>query len=247
MKNKEHWVPSKFVFRHGKLKASRNKTEVGPGSRLMADIIASLYETYIPQYARGKLIDLGCGKVPLYHVYKNYITDNICVDWKNTLHRNKYLDVECDLTQPLPFHDHEFDTIILSDVLEHIPQPDLLWEEMARIIKNDGIAFINVPYYYWLHEAPHDYYRYTEFALRRFAGMNGFTVLLLKPIGGTPEILTDILAKHLQTVPLAGNAISEFLQSLTMAFIKTGIGRKISDKTSSHFPLGYFLIVQKRS
>ena len=30
----------------------------------------------------------------------------------------------------LPFDDAEFDTIILSDVLEHIPSPEKLWGEM---------------------------------------------------------------------------------------------------------------------
>lgn len=247
MKNKEHWVPSKFVFRHGKLKASRNTADVGIGSRLMADIIASLFDTYIPQYTRGKLIDLGCGKVPLYQVYKPYITDNICVDWKNTRHRNEYLDAECDLTKALPFPDDEFDTIILSDVLEHIPQPDLLWHEMSRIIKKDGIAFINVPYYYWLHEIPFDYYRYTEFALRRFADLNDFAIVLLKPIGGSPEIMADILAKHLQPLPLIGKILSGGIQTMTMAFINTRLGKKISGKTGTTFPLGYFLIARKRS
>jgi SAM-dependent methyltransferase len=41
------------------------------------------------------------------------------------------LDFECDLTKPLPFADGEFDTIILSDVLEHVPQPERLWSEIA--------------------------------------------------------------------------------------------------------------------
>jgi hypothetical protein len=59
-----------------------------------------------------------CGKVPLYATYRELVTDAICVDWGNTEHKNRHLDRELDLTNNLPFRDDEFDTIILSDVLE---------------------------------------------------------------------------------------------------------------------------------
>ena len=124
MQHIDKWQYSKYVYsRRGKLIASRNRKEVGIGSRLMADIIADFYSNNIPKHTKGNLLDLGCGKAPLYFVYRAYITNNICVDWKNTPHKNNYLDFECDLTKDLPFKDGEFDTIILSDVLEHYTPP----------------------------------------------------------------------------------------------------------------------------
>ncbi len=245
MKNKDKWLPSKFVYRMGKLRAARNLAEVGGGSRLVTDIVASFYETYLPQYARGKLIDLGCGKVPLFEAYKNYVTDNICVDWKNTRHPNEYLDYECDLDKPLPFKDGEFDTTILSDVLEHLAQPENLWREMARILAPNGKIILNTPFYYCLHETPHDYFRYTEYALKHFAKQAGLRIVVMKPLGGTPEILADILAKNLLYLPVIGKSLGTAIQALTLAFIKTAWGRKVSEKTSALFPLGYFLIAEK--
>ena len=138
MKNQDIWQPSKYVYRKRKLVSSRDRKEVSVGSRLMADLIAGFYDKNLHQYARGKLLDLGCGKVPLFIAYREYVTDNICVDWENTTHKAEYLDFEFDLTKVLPFVDEEFDTIILSDVLEHIPQPEHLWKEMARILSIDG-------------------------------------------------------------------------------------------------------------
>jgi len=157
MKNKDKWKASKYVYRNGRLASSKDLREVKAGSRLVADLVAVLYDTYIPKYATGKLIDLGCGKVPLFEAYKNYVMDNICVDWENTAHKNEYLDFECDLTKKMPFHDDEFDTLILSDVLEHIPQPEKLWQEMYRILSPKGKIILNVPFCYALHEEPHDY------------------------------------------------------------------------------------------
>lgn len=247
MKNKENWTPSKFTYQHGKLMASRNQQEMGIPSRLIAGIVAKLYEVNIPAHVKGRLIDLGCGKVPLYEAYKSYITENICVDWQNTLHRNEYLDYECDLTQRLPFAEGEFNTIILSDVLEHIPHPEALWQEMGRILAPHGKVLLNVPFFYWLHEVPFDYYRYTEHALRRFAESAGFETLLLKPIGGTPEIITDITVKHLYHVPLIGNPLSWLVHSGMERLIQSPLGQKLSEKTSTQFPLGYFMVAEKRA
>jgi SAM-dependent methyltransferase len=245
MKKRDNWQPSKYVFKKRKLIASRDRKEVGVASRLIADLVAKLYQKNLKQYAKGKLLDLGCGKVPLYGAYKEYVTDNICVDWENTLHKNEYLDFECDLTKDLPFDDNEFDTVILSDVLEHIPQPEKLWKEMYRILSKDGKLILNVPFYYWIHEQPHDYYRYTEFALKRFVDETGLTLVNLECIGGSPEILADILAKHVNFLPLIGPTLAIFIQYVIATFIKTALGKKISVKTSKSFPYGYFLVAEK--
>ena len=245
MRNRHKWQPSKYTQRNGKLIASRDPTEVGVGSILIVDLIAEIYDNNLRQHARGKLLDLGCGKVPLFSAYKDYVTDNICVDWKNTLHKNEYLDAECDLTKVLPFKDGEFDTIILSDVLEHIPQPEHLWSEMSRILSIGGKIIINVPFYYWLHEHPHDYYRYTEFALRRFVEKSGLRLLQLNVIGGAPEIMADIFAKNILRVPKIGRSLAICAQWLALSFVKTKFGGKVSEATRDSFPFAYFLIAEK--
>ena len=245
MRNSDKWQPSKYVYRNGKLVASRNPNEVGVGSRLVADLTAEAYSNNLRQHTKGKLLDLGCGKVPLFSAYKDYVTDNICVDWKNTLHKNVHLDFECDLTQTLPFADEEFDTIIFSDVLEHIPTPEHIWKEMSRILATGGKIIMNVPFYYCLHETPHDYFRYTEFELRRLVEDSGLRLVLLSPIGGAPEVMADIFAKNILHVAGIGRSIALFIQWLTLSFIRTKFGKKISEASRDHFPLAYFLIAEK--
>ncbi len=245
MKNRDRWKPNKYVYKRGKLIASRDPDEVGFGSRLIIDIVAEYYDINIKKYASGKLLDLGCGKVPLYHVYKDYVTDNVCIDWGNTIHQSSHLDYECDLTKKLNFQNGEFDTIILSDVLEHIPQPDSFWQEIARVLSSGGKILLNVPFFYWIHENPYDYYRYTEFALRRFVESSGLSLVLLKPIGGFPEIMTDIFAKNILLCPIIGKPLACLSQWLTSIFIKTSIGCKISTSSGRRFPLGYFVVAEK--
>jgi SAM-dependent methyltransferase len=246
MKHAQSWKPSKFVRKNGKLRASKDPNEVQVSSRLMTDVIAHAYDSNLTQFARGRLLDLGCGKVPLFNSYSGLVSESICVDWANSLHKNEYLDFECDLTKPLPFPDGEFDTILLSDVLEHIPEPAGLWREMARVLRKDGCLIMNVPFLYWLHEQPHDYYRYTEFALRRFAELSAMKVLKLEAVGGAPEVIADILAKTLLRIPGLGRSVAITVQGLAYALRKTSFGQRISRATSSQLPMGYFLVAQKQ-
>jgi SAM-dependent methyltransferase len=245
MKNRESWFPTKYEFSKGKLRASRNKKFVTVSSRLMADITASFYDHYVPIHVRGRLADLGCGHVPFYQLYKKYTTENICVDWPGTRHKNEYLDFECNMNEPLPLGTAEFDTIIISEVLEHIAHPEILWPEMARILKQNGKILLSVPFLYKIHEAPYDYYRYTEFCLRNLASKNGFKTIELKAFGGLPEVFTDILAKKFLGIPVLGSISSRFIQAACRVFLRSKVGQKISQQTGKEFPLGYFMIVEK--
>jgi SAM-dependent methyltransferase len=239
MKNKSLWKPSKYLARAHK--ASRNPKDVSIGSRFIADIQYKVYEKAIIKHAHGILLDLGCGKVPLYEVYKDYIVDNICVDWINTFHKNSYLDYEFNLNKPLPLRDEQFDTILNTDVLEHISNPDMLWSEMSRILKPKGKIIVGVPFFYWIHEEPYDYYRYTEYKLREFCKNNNLTIISLDPYGGGPEIIFDIIAKQISFSKI----LSSMHLFLSNIFINSYFGKKISKKTYRHFPLGYCLIAQK--
>lgn len=227
------------------MEASRDRKAVGVASRLMVDLIARFYQRVLPQYAKGRLIDLGCGKVPLFPVYKDHVSSVVCVDWGNSMHPNPHLDHEQDLNQPLAFPDASFDTIILSDVLEHIRRPEQLVQEMFRILAPGGHVLMNVPFYYGLHERPFDYYRYTEYALRAMAEDGGFRILELDPIGGFPEIMADLVSKNMRGVPLVGRPIAAFVQSSTGWLVRSGFGAKLSKRTSRDFPFGYTLVMTK--
>lgn len=245
MKNIEQWRPSKYEYIRGKLKGSRNKKEVAPSSRLIVDLVADFYEVNLPKYASGVLVDLGCGKAPLYHAYNNLVKEVICVDWANSFHKNPYLDIIQDLNEPIKMGNNSCDTIILSDVLEHIREPKALVGEMNRILRKDGKILMNVPFYYWLHEQPFDFFRYTQFALEYFAKESGLKILKLEPYGGSVEIMADVLSKQLIVIPLLGRFFSILIQSIAGFWVSTSIGKRIAKRTGQVFPLGYVLVLEK--
>ncbi len=67
-----------------KLKASRDPHEAFFGSWLFGDLIAAWYSQSLPQHARRKVLDLGCGKVPLYGT----CGDTLLPDCGEDSHRN---------------------------------------------------------------------------------------------------------------------------------------------------------------
>jgi hypothetical protein len=116
---------------------------------------------------------------------------------------------------------------------------------MWRVLRPGANVLLNVPFFYWLHETPHDYYRYTEFALRRFAESARFRILVLDAIGGVPEVVTDLFAKQLQTIPAIGASLAIAAQSAVGLYLRTSFGKKTSQKTGKAFPLGYFMVAEK--
>ena len=242
MKNKELWKPTKFIRTPNGLRAIRDGEYAGKGQSIfMGDILAKYYEKMISAHAKGTMLDLGCGNVPLYCVYSSLVDKIICVDWSNSYFKNSHIDIECNLNDILPLSTESFDTIIITDVLEHINNPFLLWSEMSRILKPKGKLLIGIPFLFNLHDEPYDYFRYTEFAIKMFCENNSLQILSIDSMGGSPEVIINIIAKHLsfsRALTYVNRVVGKMIMSLKIA-------KRISHKTQHKFPLGYCIVAQK--
>lgn len=213
---------------------------------MVAELTASFYNRHIPRHAKGRLIDLGCGDVPLYGAYKNYVQEVTCVDWHEPPDKVSHLDYTCDLNRKLIFQDNSFDTVLLSDVLEHIRHPESLLKEISRILVPGGKVLMNVPFLYWLHEPPFDYFRYTEYALRDFAEDCNFSVIELTALGGAVDVLADLSSKLIIRIPFLGKPAVWFIQKTAWLFGKTKVGTRVTRMPNTRFPLAYGMILEKK-
>lgn len=243
LRNSDHWQPTKFVASpkdDGSWIGSRK--DVTPGSWLICDLLAVAYKRVIEGHARGRLIDLGCGNAPLFGIYRDRVEQIICVDWPNSVHKIPYVDVAMDLNSPLGFADEVFDTVLCTDLIEHIREPEVFWAEISRICAPAGVLIIGIPFLYGIHEAPHDYFRYTEFGLRSYCEKHGFDVIELEPFGGGPEALADLILKHLGGRRFLTATVDKLLRLLLfLPFI-----RHRSFKNRKSLPLGYTVVAEKR-
>jgi hypothetical protein len=103
-----------------------------------------------------------------------------------------------------------------------------------------------VPFYYWLHEEPHDYYRYTEHGLRFLIEGAGLGVAVLEPVGGAAEVLADVAGKHLAFVPAVGGAAARLLGRACYAVSRVPLAGRALAVSRRRFPLGYFVVAEKK-
>lgn len=242
MRNADQWQPTKFVQTDQGLRGTHDTSHLRASSRLQADAVGELLGAAITTHARGRLADLGCGQVPFYETYRDHVDEVVCVDWID----NPYLDVVADLSEPLPFPDDHVDTVLLADVIEHVPRTEALLRESARILRPGGTVLISVPFLYLIHEPPHDYFRPTEFALRWLAEEVGLEVVSLEPTGGSIEVLGDFVGKHLAQAPKVGDGAAVGLQSAVRWFTRsTQVGRRVSTVSAERFPSGYVVVLRQ--
>ena len=63
--------------------------------------------------------------------------------------------------QALRFSDCSVGTLILLEILEHLPDPHKAISEAHRVLRDDGMLVISVPFNLRLHGFPSDYWRFT--------------------------------------------------------------------------------------
>lgn len=66
----------------------------------------------------------------------------------------------------LPFCSNSADIIVSEAVLEHVPNPQKISQEIMRILKPGGYAYVSVPFIQPYHASPYDYNRWTISGLK---------------------------------------------------------------------------------
>lgn len=241
MKNPENWEPTNIV--RGGNDWVPNLEYIAPWSKHVTSLECRAYIDTLRKHAKGDLLDVGAGTVPYYGVYKDQVKSVTTLDWHNTIHGNSQIDIVDDANEGLPFEDESFDTVLLADVIEHIRQPETLFKHVSRVMRGEGKAIVFVPFMYGVHEAPHDYYRYTKFALEDLFKRNGLDTTDLKPYGGGPDVVVDLVEKMTYN--------NKILRSISNSAIRTVVDTEVYKnariKYQDRFPIGYVLVGQKSS
>lgn len=101
----------------------------------------------INKYGKGNYADVGCGTgLITRYLPKNSI--GLDINPRNLEKAAKYAPdikfIEGDI-EKLPFPDKNFDTVICTEILEHLLDPLKAIKEIKRILKNGGVLIGSVP------------------------------------------------------------------------------------------------------
>ncbi len=64
--------------------------------------------------------------------------------------------------EKIPTDKEEFDIVISQEVLEHVKNPWKAMNEIQRVLKKNGLAYIQLPFTIGFHPCPKDYWRFSK-------------------------------------------------------------------------------------
>jgi SAM-dependent methyltransferase len=133
--------------------------------------------------ADAQVLDAGAGELRYAECFKphRYVALDLAVG--DAAWDYSRLDVLGDLEQ-LPLASGTFDAVVNIVTLEHVRRPQQVLDELARVLKPGGRLLLAAPMEWEVHQAPHDYFRYTRHGLEYLLHSAGFGVRRLDPVGG---------------------------------------------------------------
>lgn len=139
----------------------------------------ALYKA-IKQYAsdisHGVLLDFGCGSKPYRNLFSVEAYIGMDVENPGHPHDNEDVDIYYD-GKTIPFPNNHFDSLLCSEVLEHVFNIDDTLSELNRVLKPGARGLITVPFVWNEHEVPNDYGRYSIFGLTFLLAKHGFRII----------------------------------------------------------------------
>ncbi|MEE2939986.1 MAG: methyltransferase domain-containing protein [Planctomycetota bacterium] len=144
--------------------------------------------------ASGVLLDVGSSETPYRDIFEEHVRHYVGMEYPPAV-----LDKQPDMWDLLynvhhllnllgdgrrmPIRTDSVDTVLCTEVLEHVPDPMPMVHEMARVLKPGGKLLVTVPFVQPLHELPSDFHRFTPPALQHYAEEAGLVVESIEPRG----------------------------------------------------------------
>ena len=171
------------------------------------------------------VLDAGAGSSPYKSLFNHAQYES--ADFEKVDKKYASTTYVCSLER-IPVEDCRFDFILFNQVMEHLPDPKLVLAELNRILKPGGKMIYSGPLFFEEHEQPYDFFRYTQFGVRKLFSAAGFMIERLDWLEGyfgTVGYQLDCMARYLPLNPQDyGGGIIGYAVIPIMALLKIIFG-----------------------
>lgn len=143
---------------------------------------------HVLSHVHGRVLDLGAGMAKYKEVIKKNAIDYIACDVK----KNENIDTVCDVTN-LNFPPESFNTVISTQVFEHIDNPFTVAKEIKKVLKIGGNAIITAPFMFPYHADPKDNFRFSREGLEEIFRSLGFEIIDSGIYGGFFMVISEMI------------------------------------------------------
>ncbi len=127
-------------------------------------------------HLKGRILDFGAGSQPYRSLLIN-ATEYLSLEYDTPDNRlRKTADIFYD-GWTIPLDDDSLDGLLSTQTLEHVPNPQRIVQEWARVLRPGGMVLVTVPFMWPEHEMPYDFQRYTTGGIRGLVKEAGFEVV----------------------------------------------------------------------
>jgi SAM-dependent methyltransferase len=163
-------------------------------SLFIRDFISSTFSSVMLRPG-SRLLDLGCGTKPYSTFYSGVVETVTAADYAP----RGPIDVCVDASR-LPFAAESFDIILFTEVIEHLPDPSTVLNEIERVLRPGGMLVLTWPMSYGMHEIPNDFSRLTEFGMSYHLSRSGLNFERLHRRGDVFAVLATITTQLIRGV-----------------------------------------------
>ena len=180
--------------------SSKTRSTITDPKYLVRRSKRAVVRAYAERYAKGCLVDLGCGTAEFKDLFDGHVNSYIRLDYPATQQSMGYGGAKIEIAGDvcaIPMGVSSVDSALLLDVLEHVFQVEDVLQDISRILKPGGTLLLTTPFIYPVHGKPYDYHRFSFYALERYLEKHGLRIIDRSIVGGYGTVLAVLLNQFL--------------------------------------------------
>jgi SAM-dependent methyltransferase len=173
----------------------------------------------------GRVLDVGAKGQP-YREWLDRSTEYLSLD----MIPHQGVDIVGDI-HALDWPGEDFDSVIMTEVLEHLHSPQQAVAEIHRLLRPGGICVLTTRFFHPYHPDPEDYYRFTGAGLRHLC--RAFAEVDIQPLGNRAQTLWLTVAHG--RGPLLGRVLGAL----------TPLVYSLATKDNANWASGFLVLAKK--